>query len=93
MSSTEDPRLARISEAIEAVAHAARSPDGRAGAEDLADRVAGIWAMVAEADPALASRLPGYCTGEKEGATEEDSPAGQDRRPAGQDRPAVDQHA
>lgn len=29
--------------------------------DDLANRVAIIWAMVAEIDPALALRLPGYC--------------------------------
>jgi len=38
------------------------APDpGEAGPEDeLAARLAAIWAMVAEADPELAKRVPGY---------------------------------
>ncbi len=31
-----------------------------AAEDDLAARLAAIWAMVAEADPELAKRLPGY---------------------------------
>jgi hypothetical protein len=60
MCSTE-ARLARISAAIDEVA-AALSAGGASGAEldDLAERLARIWAMLAEIDPALARRLRGY---------------------------------
>ena len=47
--------------AIDEVALAARAD--RAGHTDpgeLATRLAGLWAMIAELDPALASRLHGY---------------------------------
>jgi hypothetical protein len=59
--STRESRLAQIGEAIDEVAAAARS-GASAGADmdDLANRVAGIWAMVAEIDPGLALRLPRY---------------------------------
>jgi len=42
---------------------AASGPGGTAAEDDLATRLArlaAIWAMVAEADPELAKRLPGY---------------------------------
>jgi len=59
--STRESHLARIGEAIDEVAAAARgSAVPGADMDDLANRVAGIWAMVAEIDPALALRLPGY---------------------------------
>lgn len=60
--STRENRLALIGEAIDEVAAAVRA-GASAGADmdDLAERVAGIWAMVAEIDPGLALRLPGYC--------------------------------
>jgi hypothetical protein len=60
MCSTE-ARLARIGQAIDEVA-AAVSAGGTSGAEldDLAERLARIWAMLAEIDPALARRLRGY---------------------------------
>jgi hypothetical protein len=62
MCSTGGADLARICQAIEELAERA----GRGGEEDdeaarLA-RLAAIWAMVAEADPELAKRLPGYLT-------------------------------
>ncbi len=62
MCSTRDARLAQIGKAINEVAAAASA--GAAGMPDLgdlADRLSGIWAMVAELDPALAARLRGYC--------------------------------
>jgi hypothetical protein len=39
---------------------AASEPGADAAGGDLAARLAAIWAMVAEADPELARRLPGY---------------------------------
>ncbi len=44
--------------AIDEVALAARSGQpGHAWPEDLAERLAGLWGMIAELDPALAARL------------------------------------
>ena len=60
MCSTEE-RLALIGEAIDEVAAAAS--EGAAsgpGITDLTAQLARIWAMLAELDPALARRLPGY---------------------------------
>jgi hypothetical protein len=59
MCSTRDARPARIGAAIDEVAAAARG--GHADVTDLASRLAGIWTMIAELDPALAARLRGYC--------------------------------
>jgi hypothetical protein len=62
MCSTLDARLARIGEAIDEVAAAARNRAASGDdVGDLAERLAGIWAMMADLDPALASRLRGYC--------------------------------
>jgi hypothetical protein len=61
MCSTREARIARIGAAIDEVAAAARG--GAAGQPeviDLAARLAGIWAMVAELDPDLAARLRSY---------------------------------
>ena len=60
MCSTED-RLAQIGEAIDEVAAAAsgRTASGT-GMADLTARLARIWAMLAEVDPALAARLRNY---------------------------------
>ena len=61
MCSTREARIAIIGEAIDEVAAAARAcAAGHADVTDLADRLAGIWAMVAELDPALAARLGSY---------------------------------
>jgi hypothetical protein len=47
--------------AIDEVAHAARAgQSGHMTAEDLAGRLAGLWGMIAELDPALAARLRDY---------------------------------
>jgi len=47
--------------AIDEVALAARAgQSGRTDADDLAERLARLWSMVAELDPALAARLRGY---------------------------------
>jgi hypothetical protein len=59
--STVEERLALIGKAIDEVAAAARIPG--AGLDDLSARLAQIWAMVADIDPALAGRLRGYTSG------------------------------
>ena len=62
MCSTREARLARLRAAIDEVALAARAdPAGHADPEELAERLAGLWAMIAELDPGLATRLRGYC--------------------------------
>jgi hypothetical protein len=69
--STTADRIARICAAIEELAgrpgehdptSAVASGMATPGAADdhAADRVAEIWAMIAEVDPELAKRLPGY---------------------------------
>jgi hypothetical protein len=58
--STED-RLALIGEAIDEVAAAASGGAASGvGMPDLTARLARIWAMLAELDPALAARLRNY---------------------------------
>ena len=63
MCSTTGERLATIGNAIDELA-AAAATEARAGqsgqAGDIADRLARLWAMVADLDPELARRLPGY---------------------------------
>src|SRR5215472_8368384 len=62
MCSTREARLARLRAAIDEVARAAHADPGEhADPEELAERLAGLWAMVAELDPGLAARLRGYC--------------------------------
>ena len=61
MCSTLAVRLAMLRVAIDEVALAARAD--RAGHTDpgeLAERLAGLWGMIVELDPALAARLHGY---------------------------------
>ena len=61
MCSTLEMRLAMLRAAIDEVALAARADRaGHADPGDLAKRLAGLWAMIAELDPALAARLHGY---------------------------------
>jgi hypothetical protein len=63
MCSITDPRLALIGLAIDELAEAARvaAGDSRPGTSDtMAERVASIWAMVADLDPGLAKRLSQY---------------------------------
>ena len=56
-----EERLALIGEAIDEVATAAsEGAASGAGMADLTARLARIWAMLAELDPALAGRLRGY---------------------------------
>jgi len=64
MCSNMEARIAAVGEAIDEVA-AALQAGAASGAslDDLAGRLAQIWAMVAELDPGLARRLPGYREG------------------------------
>ena len=48
----------RLGEAIDELADAARAD--AAGAQELAERLAKVWEMVAELDPELARRAAGY---------------------------------
>jgi hypothetical protein len=57
--STTDDYLSRICRAIEGLAGTATEP-GEPTADDAAARLAAIWEMVADANPELAKRLPGY---------------------------------
>jgi hypothetical protein len=62
MCSTREARIAMIGAAIDEVAAAVRAgAAGHTDVNELAARLASIWAMVAELDPALAARLRGYC--------------------------------
>jgi hypothetical protein len=61
MCSMPDPRLGRIESAIDDLAAQAAGA-GPSDEHDLAARLAEIWAMVADLDPALARRLAGYGT-------------------------------
>ena len=59
MCSTKDEYLSRICRAIEELAGTATEPS-EPTADDAAARLAAIWEMVADANPELAKRLPGY---------------------------------
>ena len=52
-------RLGQISQSIDALATEAAA-DG-SSPPDWASRIAQLWEMMAELNPELASRLPGYC--------------------------------
>lgn len=63
MCSTTAARIARICRAIEELAdHSSEPRDAAEAADDMTDRLAEIWAMIADMDPELARRLPGYLT-------------------------------
>jgi len=62
MRSTREARLTRLRAAIDELALAAQADAGEhADPEELAARLASLWAMIAELDPGLAARLRGYC--------------------------------
>src|SRR5262252_4829603 len=62
MCSVREERLARLRAAIDEVALAAQAgAAGHADPGELAERLAGLWAMIVELDPGLAARLRGYC--------------------------------
>jgi hypothetical protein len=60
MCSTTGELLARLGQAIDDLAAESREQAHAAAAGDVADRLAGAWAMLAELDPELAKRLAGY---------------------------------
>jgi hypothetical protein len=61
MCSTVEERLALIGTAIDEVAAAASAGElSSARMAELTARLAHIWAMITELDPALARRLQGY---------------------------------
>jgi len=55
--STREARIARLGQAIDEIAELGR----HAGLPELTQRLAVVWALMAELDPGVASRLPGYC--------------------------------
>jgi hypothetical protein len=87
MSSMTDPRLAMIGAAIDELAEASRAASGSPGPSSIpgapdtsgsmAERVARIWAMVADLDPGLAQRLSGY-TGQDPQDRPDSQPAAHD---------------
>jgi len=87
MSSMTDPRLAMIGAAIDELAEASRAASGSPGPSSIpgapdtsgsmAERVARIWAMVADLDPGLAQRLSGY-TGQNPQGRPDPRPAAHD---------------
>ena len=87
MSSMTDPRLAMIGAAIDELAEASRAASGTPGpgsspggpdpSGSMAERVARIWAMVADLDPGLAQRLSGY-TGQDPQDRPDSQPAAHD---------------
>jgi predicted transcriptional regulator len=60
MCSTTDGLLARLGRAIDDLAADSCGQPHASAADHVADRLADIWAMVAELDPGLARRLAGY---------------------------------
>jgi hypothetical protein len=63
MCSTVAERLARVGNAIDELAAAALPGTGECPSDqphDITGRLAQIWAMIADLDPELAKRLPGY---------------------------------
>jgi anti-sigma factor RsiW len=72
MCSNAADRLARLGEAIDRLAAQAASLADATPAE-VAERLAALWAMVAELDPGLAGRLRGY-TDEVPGGRVRDTP-------------------
>ena len=61
MCSTRAAGIDRVCRAIEELASRSSEPDGAPVADDdVAGRLAAIWAMIADIDPELAKRLPTY---------------------------------
>jgi len=57
---TPDARLALIGIAIDKLAEEARASGPGDGPDGMAARLACVWAMMADLDPAMAQRLPYY---------------------------------
>jgi hypothetical protein len=62
MCSMEDDRLARLGQAIDDLAAESQAQSRSTANDYAADRVADIWAMLADLDPELANRMAGYDT-------------------------------
>jgi hypothetical protein len=65
--STTSEQLAKIGRAIDELAADSRAPHGARSDATFEDRLAGIWAMVAELDPELARRMPSYDAARRRG--------------------------
>jgi transposase len=63
MCSTASERLARLGRAIDELAADSLAPDAARPDASMGDRLARIWAMVAELDPELARRVSDYDPG------------------------------
>jgi len=81
MCSTKDERLAQIGRAIAQIGRAIDElaadsvPPRRAGSDaSMQDRLARIWAMIAELDPELARRVPDYHPDPSQGPDPSPSP-------------------
>ena len=81
MCSTKDERLAQIGRAIAQIGRAIDElaadsvPPRRAGSDaSMEDRLARIWAMIAELDPELARRMPRYDPARRPGPTRASGP-------------------
>jgi hypothetical protein len=61
MCSTPDARIALLGQAIDELAQT-RTGETDADMTGVAQRLAAIWAMVAELDPGLAACLPRYAS-------------------------------
>jgi len=55
--SNREARIARIGQAIDEIAALGQDTE----LPELTRRLAVLWAVMAELDPGLATRLPGYC--------------------------------
>ena len=63
MCSTTSERLTRIGMAIDELAADSLAADHAGSDAGMQDRLARIWAMIAELDPELARRMPWYGPG------------------------------
>jgi hypothetical protein len=63
MCSTTSERLTRIGMAIDELAADSLTADHAGSDTGMQDRLARIWAMIAELDPELARRMPRYGPG------------------------------
>jgi hypothetical protein len=68
MCSTAGERLARLGEAIDELAADSLAPHAASSDAAIQERLASIWAMVAELDPELARRVCDYHPGRDQGS-------------------------
>ncbi len=71
MCSTASDRLARLGEAIDKLAADSLIPHAARSNAAMQERLASIWAMVAELDPELARRVPDYHPGHGRSANDD----------------------